>query len=76
MVKGWWCWGVISVEVYIEEDVVFYVRKVILKDYKIMVVLVKVIEKNVLFLYFDDNERSDIFDVMFLVFFIVGEMVI
>lgn len=59
-----------------EEDVVFYVRKVILKDYKIMVVLVKVIEKNVLFLYFDDNERSDIFDVMFLVFFIVGEIVI
>lgn len=59
-----------------EEDVILYVRKVILKDYKMMVVLVKVIEKNVLFLYFDDNERSDIFDVMFLVFFIVGEIVI
>lgn len=65
-----------SVEVYIEEDVVFYVRKVILKDYKIMIVLVKVIFKNVFFVYLDDNERSDIFDVMFFVIYIVGEIVI
>lgn len=65
-----------SVEVYIEEDVVFYVRKVIFKDYKIMIVLVKVIFKNVFFVYLDDNERSDIFDVMFFVIYIVGEIVI
>ncbi|KAF0032162.1 hypothetical protein F2P81_014452 [Scophthalmus maximus] len=68
--------GAISAEVYTEEDAASYVRKVIPKDYKSMAALSKAMEKNVLFAHLDDNERSDIFDAMFSVNFIAGEIVI
>ncbi|XP_035036308.1 protein kinase, cAMP-dependent, regulatory, type I, alpha (tissue specific extinguisher 1) a isoform X1 [Hippoglossus stenolepis] len=68
--------GAISAEVYTEEDAASYVRKVIPKDYKSMASLSKAMEKNVLFAHLDDNERSDIFDAMFSVSYIAGEMVI
>uniref|UniRef100_G3U963 Protein kinase cAMP-dependent type I regulatory subunit beta n=1 Tax=Loxodonta africana TaxID=9785 RepID=G3U963_LOXAF len=67
---------VMSAEVYTEEDAVSYVRKVIPKDYKTMTALAKAISKNVLFAHLDDNERSDIFDAMFPVTHIAGEIVI
>lgn len=50
--------------------------QVITKDYKTMNALSKAIEKNVLFSHLDDNERSDIFDAMFPVHNIAGEMII
>ncbi|XP_039216685.1 cAMP-dependent protein kinase type I-beta regulatory subunit isoform X3 [Crotalus tigris] len=68
--------GGVSAEVYTEEDAVSYVRKVIPKDYKTMTALAKAISKNVLFAHLDDNERSDIFDAMFPVTHIAGEIVI
>uniref|UniRef100_A0A673K6S8 cAMP-dependent protein kinase type I-alpha regulatory subunit n=2 Tax=Sinocyclocheilus rhinocerous TaxID=307959 RepID=A0A673K6S8_9TELE len=76
MVKGRRRRGAISAEVYTEEDAASYVRKVIPKDYKTMAALAKAIEKNVLFSHLDDNERSDIFDAMFPVIYIAGEIVI
>ncbi|KAL1263817.1 hypothetical protein QQF64_004172 [Cirrhinus molitorella] len=76
VVKGRRRRGAISAEVYTEEDAASYVRKVIPKDYKTMAALAKAIEKNVLFSHLDDNERSDIFDAMFPVTYIAGEIVI
>ncbi|XP_069511173.1 cAMP-dependent protein kinase type I-alpha regulatory subunit isoform X1 [Ambystoma mexicanum] len=76
VVKGRSRRGAISAEVYTEEDAASYVRKVIPKDYKTMAALAKAIEKNVLFVHLDDNERSDIFDAMFSVIYIAGETVI
>ncbi|KAJ1129431.1 hypothetical protein NDU88_007801 [Pleurodeles waltl] len=76
VVKGRRRRGAISAEVYTEEDAASYVRKVIPKDYKTMAALAKAIEKNVLFVHLDDNERSDIFDAMFSVIYIAGETVI
>ncbi len=46
------------------------------KDYKTMAALSKAIAKNVLFSHLDENERSDIFDAMFPVNAIPGEVVI
>jgi len=36
------------------------------KDYKTMASLSKAIARNILFSHLDENERSDIFDAMFL----------
>jgi len=53
-----------------------YVKKVVPKDYKTMASLSKAIAKNVLFSHLDENERSDIFDAMFPVSAIPGEVII
>lgn len=53
----------------------FYV-KVVPKDYKTMASLSKAIAKNVLFSHLDENERSDIFDAMFPVNAMPGEVII
>uniref|UniRef100_H2Z424 Cyclic nucleotide-binding domain-containing protein n=1 Tax=Ciona savignyi TaxID=51511 RepID=H2Z424_CIOSA len=68
--------GAVSAEVYTDDDVTNYVKKVITKDYKTMASLSKAIEKNVLFAHLDENERSDIFDAMFPVQHIAGEYII
>lgn len=41
-----------------------------------MAALSKAIAKNVLFAHLDENERSDIFDAMFPVTFLPGELII
>lgn len=68
--------GGISAEPVTEEDATSYVKKVIPKDYKTMAALSKAIAKNVLFSHLDENERSDIFDAMFLVNCLRGESII
>jgi len=68
--------GAISAEPITEEDVASYVKKVVPKDYKTMASLSKAIAKNVLFSHLDENERSDIFDAMFPVTAIPGEVII
>ena len=59
--------GAISAEAISEEDASSYVKKVVPKDYKTMASLSKAISKNILFSHLDENERSDIFDAMFIV---------
>lgn len=68
--------GAVSAEVYTDDDIANYVKKVIPKDYKTTSALSKAIEKNVLFAHLDENERSDIFDAMFPTQHIAGEDVI
>jgi len=68
--------GAISAEPITEEDVAAYVKKVVPKDFKTMASLSKAIAKNVLFSHLDENERSDIFDAMFPVSAIPGEVII
>jgi len=68
--------GAISAEPITEEDVASYVKKVVPKDYKTMASLSKAIAKNVLFSHLDENERSDIFDAMFPVTALPGEVII
>lgn len=68
--------GAISAEPITEEDVATYVKKVVPKDYKTMASLSKAIAKNVLFSHLDENERSDIFDAMFPVNVLPGEVII
>eukprot|EP00095_Tigriopus_kingsejongensis_P006126 maker-scaffold98_size375582-snap-gene-2.30 protein:Tk06126 transcript:maker-scaffold98_size375582-snap-gene-2.30-mRNA-1 annotation:"camp-dependent protein kinase type i regulatory subunit isoform x2" len=68
--------GAISAEPITEEDASSYVKKVVPKDYKTMESLSKAIAKNVLFSHLDENERSDIFDAMFPVNAIPGEVII
>merc|ERR1712209_288507 len=68
--------GAISAEPITEEDVATYVKKVVPKDYKTMASLSKAIAKNVLFSHLDENERSDIFDAMFPVNAMPGEVII
>jgi len=68
--------GAISAEPINEEDIASYVKKVVPKDYKTMASLSKAIAKNVLFSHLDENERSDIFDAMFPVNKIPGEVII
>ena len=50
--------------------------QVVPKDYKTMASLSKAIAKNVLFSHLDENERSDIFDAMFPVNALPGEVII
>ena len=52
------------------------ILQVVPKDYKTMASLSKAIAKNVLFSHLDENERSDIFDAMFPVSAIPGEVII
>ncbi|XP_076807866.1 cAMP-dependent protein kinase type I-alpha regulatory subunit-like isoform X2 [Clavelina lepadiformis] len=68
--------GAVSAEVYTDDDVKNYQKKVITKDYKTMAALSKAIERNLLFSHLDENERSDIFDAMFPVQNIAGEFII
>jgi len=68
--------GAISAEPIREEDIESYVKKVVPKDYKTMASLSKAIAKNVLFSHLDENERSDIFDAMFPVNAMPGEVII
>merc|ERR1712168_1589743 len=68
--------GAISAEPINEEDAASYVKKVVPKDFKTMASLSKAIAKNVLFSHLDENERSDIFDAMFPVSAIPGEVII
>jgi len=68
--------GAVSAEPITEEDVATYVKKVVPKDYKTMASLSKAIAKNVLFSHLDENERSDIFDAMFPVNALPGEVII
>merc|ERR1711962_1558527 len=68
--------GAISAEPITEEDVAAYVKKVVPKDFKTMASLSKAIAKNVLFSHLDENERSDIFDAMFPVNAMPGEVII
>ena len=53
----------------------FFIQ-VVPKDYKTMAALSKAIAKNVLFSHLDENERSDIFDAMFPVNALPGEVII
>merc|ERR1712088_821260 len=68
--------GAVSAEPITEEDIESYVKKVVPKDYKTMAALSKAIAKNVLFSHLDENERSDIFDAMFPVNALPGEVII
>ncbi|CAG0899643.1 unnamed protein product [Darwinula stevensoni] len=68
--------GAFSAEPISEEDATTYVKKVVPKDYKTMEALSRAIAKNVLFSHLDDNERSDIFDAMFPVMALPGEVII
>lgn len=68
--------GGISAEPVTEEDATSYVKKVVPKDYKTMAALSKAIAKNVLFSHLDENERTDIFDAMFPVNCLPGEVII
>jgi len=68
--------GAISAEPITEEDASSYVKKVVPKDYKTMASLSKAIAMNILFNHLDENERSDIFDAMFPVNAIQGEVII
>ena len=54
----------------------FFYFQVVPKDFKTMASLSKAIAKNVLFSHLDENERSDIFDAMFPVSAIPGEVII
>merc|ERR1719472_472674 len=67
--------GAISAEPINEEDAATYIKKVIPKDYKTMASLSKAIAKNVLFSHLDEDERSDIFDAMFPVNAMPGEVI-
>jgi len=68
--------GAVSAEPINEEDAATYVKKVVPKDYKTMASLSKAIAKNVLFSHLDENERSDIFDAMFPISAMPGEVII
>lgn len=68
--------GGVSSEVILDQDALFYVKRVVPKDYKTMVALSRALSKNVLFLHLDDAERSDIFDAMFPVHRHAGEIII
>lgn len=52
------------------------VLQVIPKDYKTTAALQKAIERNLLFSHLEDDEKSEIFDAMFLVEHKAGEVVI
>ncbi|CAG5112953.1 Oidioi.mRNA.OKI2018_I69.chr2.g7111.t1.cds [Oikopleura dioica] len=57
--------GAISAEVYTEEEVANYQKKVIPKDYKTMCALEKAFQNNALLRSCDEEQRSAIFDAMF-----------
>lgn len=57
--------GAISAEVYTEEEVANYEKKVIPKDYKTMCALEKAFQNNTLLRSCDEEQRSAIFDAMF-----------
>jgi len=56
--------GAVSAEVYTEEDLSNYVKKVVPKDPETKKALEKSMSRNVLFAHLDDNEKKDIFDAM------------
>lgn len=67
--------GAVSAEVYTEEDAHNYERTVIPKDYKTTLALNKAISNHILFKHLDENEKSDIFDAMFMTNFTASEFV-
>jgi len=56
--------GAVSAEVYTEEDLTNYVKKVVPKDEQTKKALEKSMTRNVLFAHLDDTEKKDIFDAM------------
>lgn len=56
--------GAISAEVYTDEEVKNYTRKVVPKDYKTMQALERAFENNILLRSCDEDQRSHIFDAM------------
>jgi len=56
--------GAVSAEVYTEEDVSNYVKKIVPKDPATKKALEKSMSRNVLFAHLDDTEKRDIFDAM------------
>jgi len=68
--------GAVSAEVYTEEDLTNYVKKVVPKDPATKKSLEQGMSRNVLFAHLDDNEKKDIFDAMGPVEKKVGETII
>ena len=68
--------GAVSDGVYSELDAQNYQKVVIPKDYKTTLALDRSIKGNILFKHLDENERSDIFDAMFMRMFEPDEFVI
>lgn len=68
--------GAISAEVYTDEEVKNYTRKVVPKDYKTMQALERAFENNVLLRSCDEDQRSHIFDAMAEQNFRRGDMII
>jgi len=67
--------GAISAEVYTEEEVANYQKKVIPKDYKTMCALEKAFQNNTLLRACDEEQRSAIFDAMFEKIVDVGDII-
>jgi len=67
--------GAISAEVYTEEEVANYQKKVIPKDYKTMCALEKAFQNNALLRACDEEQRSAIFDAMFERIVDVGDII-
>ncbi|KRX47729.1 cAMP-dependent protein kinase regulatory subunit, partial [Trichinella murrelli] len=68
--------GAVSAEVYSEEDIANYVKKVVPKDEETKKALEKAMCQNVLFAHLDENEKKDIFNAMFPVEANAGEVII
>ena len=71
-------WSYFSIKFFLQlqKNYVRFHSQVVPKDYKTMAALSKAIAKNVLFSHLDENERSDIFDAMFPVNALPGEVII
>ncbi|KRZ33910.1 cAMP-dependent protein kinase regulatory subunit [Trichinella pseudospiralis] len=68
--------GAVSAEVYSEEDIANYVKKVVPKDEETKKALERAMCQNVLFAHLDENEKKDIFNAMFAVEANAGEVII
>jgi cAMP-dependent protein kinase regulator len=68
--------GAVSAEVYKDDDIANYVKKVVPKDAETRQSLENAMCKNVLFAHLDENEKKDIFDAMAAVEKQAGETVI
>ena len=67
--------GAFSAEALSETDAQNYQKVVIPKDYKTTLALDRSLKNNILFKHLDENERSDIFDAMFMKKYSLGEYV-
>lgn len=68
--------GAISAEVYTDEEVKNYTRKVVPKDYKTMQALERAFENNILLRSCDEDQRSHIFDAMAEQIFVKNDVII